>query len=204
MTVIVGIQTESEIVVACDSCITLGDHIAPPTSTFEAPGGKAFRTKDLFIGVSGWGAWKTYLAEFARDDENKKQIAVSAKTSHDVFMLIAALLAWMRKAGLYDAAGANERSGPFASLDSTFLIASPHGLWCMVQNLDVRPQQRFVAIGAGDDYATGAWHALCHLDGGGEMPNCGAPEAARIAVEAACRYNTYCQLPVELVTFKRK
>jgi len=74
---------------------------------------------------------------------------------------------------------------PFADLDSSFLVASPGGIYFVSSNMSVTQFSQYYAVGSGASYALGALHALYEQDLDAEV-------IARRACEAAVAFDIYC------------
>ena len=90
-----------------------------------------------------------------------------------------------------------ENETPFASLDATFLVASPTGIFLVSSNMSVSEFRQFYAIGSGGDYAIGAVHALYN-----EVND--PADLAQRGVRAAIAYDSCCGGEIEQRTVKIK
>lgn len=177
MSVIVAVRKGSQIVIAADSQDNFGD-LRPPPENHEAL--KLRRIGDAVLGSSGWALYDDIFGHYL------SRRRVHLRDRRAIFDFFVKFWRDLRKHYPFvnDQPG-KESDTPFASLDASFLVASPGGIFLVSSNMSVSEFKQHYAIGSGSDYAIGAVHALYD-----EVKN---PEViAERAVRAAMAYDNSC------------
>lgn len=134
-----------------------------------------------YLATTGWGLYENILEDYLG------RVAPPRLTSRRaVFAFFVRL--WKELGKNYSLVNDQPHQDdptPFADLDSSFLVASPGGIFFVSSNLSVTQFSQYYAVGSGASYALGALHALYDQD-------LDAETLARRACEAAIAFDIYC------------
>lgn len=177
MSVIVAVRKGSQIAISSDSQDNFGD-LRPPCENHEAI--KLRQIGDTVLGASGWALYDDIFEHYLK---RRRAHLHDRKAVFDFFIRF-----W--RALRHDYPFVNDQPGkesdsPFASLDASFLVASPGGIFLISSNMSVSEFRQYYAIGSGSDYAIGAVHALYE-----DVKN--PTVIAEKAVRAAMAYDNSC------------
>lgn len=189
MSVIAAVRKGSQIVIASDTQDNFGD-LRPPAENHYAL--KLREVAGAIVGSSGWALYDDILGHYA---SKSKTLRLHSRVEIFEFFL----KFWKTLHRTYpfvnDQSGKDGNDSPFATLDSTFLVASPRGIFLVSPNMSVSEFHQYYAIGSGGDYAIGAMHAL--------YDDVDSPKIlAERAVRAAMAYDVYCGGRIESRSIK--
>ena len=163
---------------AADSLTCFGDdHVVPSDNS---PTQKIRQLGDAVIGISGWAIYQSIL-----DDHLRAQSSPDLSSETTIFRFFMTFWKALHDDYPFVNDQANSRDSPFGDLDSSFLIASPGGLFKVSSDAEVSRFHRYYAIGSGSEYALGALGAINDSEPDGEV-------AAREAVRVASLFDTHC------------
>jgi ATP-dependent HslUV protease, peptidase subunit HslV len=183
MSIVVAVHKGNHVVLACDSQQTMGS-ILPGKDNLL--GSKIRRIGKAYLACTGWGLYHNIFDDFLK---GKKNIALDS--SGAIFEFFLELWSQLHKKYSFVNDQCENRATPFGDLDSTFLIASQAGLFCVSANMSVMELAKYQAIGSGAEVALGAIHALYDM-------NLSPEEIARKAIRAAMDHNIYCGGDIEI------
>jgi ATP-dependent HslUV protease subunit HslV len=188
MSVIAAVRSSTHIVIAADTQDNFGDQ-RPPADNHEAI--KLREVGGAIVGASGWALYDDVFDHYLA---KQRRFRLHDRTSiFDFFVRLWKAL-HERYSFVNDQPG-KETDSPFASLDATFLVASPGGLFLVSSNMSVSQFRQYYAIGSGGDYALGALHAW---QGKEKDPRV----LVEKAVQAAMAYDSSCGGRIEVRTVK--
>jgi ATP-dependent protease HslVU (ClpYQ) peptidase subunit len=190
MSVIVAVRKASQIVIAADTQDNFGD-LRPPAENHQAL--KLRGIGNAVVGSSGWALYDDIFTHYL--NKNRR---VNLEDRAGIFDFFVRFWKDIRKNYTFvnDQPG-KESEGPFASLDATFLVANPAGIFLVSSNMSVSEFRQYYAIGSGGDYAIGAVHALYQ-----EVQD--PMVLATRAVRAAIAYDSSCGGEIESRIVKTK
>ncbi|MCP5151601.1 MAG: hypothetical protein H6983_14800 [Ectothiorhodospiraceae bacterium] len=190
MSIAVAVRKDGQISLVTDSQTNMGSERVPPENFADT---KRCTIGDAHVAATGWSLYSNILDDVLSrrrrlprlDDELSifKFFNELWKILHDDYSFVK------------DQSG--EGDSPFGSLDSSFLIASPRGLFSVSSDLSVTRYQRYFAIGSGAPVALGAVHALYDGDGDAET-------VASRAAQAAIAHDIYCGPPLNVITVRER
>ena len=177
MSVVVAVAKDGHAAIASDSQVNFGDLVVPPANHQAT---KIRRLGRSYLAVTGWALYENILNDFI---DPKKPPSLAGETQIYQFFL----RLWK---ALHDRYGfvndqCEEQHSPFGDLAAAFLVANRSGIYSVASDMSVTRFERYYAIGAGNDFALGALHALYDLD-------LTAPVLAERAVAAAIAFNPFC------------
>ena len=178
MSIALALEKDGELIVASDTLTSFG-HTKVPPHLHAAQ--KVRRVGGSYLAATGWGLYENIL-----DDVLARRANVRLGSRDRIFAFFLRLWSDLHKKYSFVNDQIDEKeSGPFGNLDSTFLVASPAGIYYVGPDMSVTKVERYFAIGSGAQFALGALHALhgAKLD---------AETVARRGVEAAIAFDTYC------------
>jgi len=185
MSIVVVVQKNDRIVIAADSLATFGDTEQIPAANAVTP--KIMTVGDAVIGGSGWALYDNIMRDFLHDHP-----APALNTEREIFTFFLKL--WRALHDRYSMVNdqPQHKDTPFGDLDSSFLIASPGGIFHVASDMGTTRFNRFYAVGSASCYALGAMHILYDA-----LED--ADAIARQAVETAIAYDVYCGSNVDVV-----
>lgn len=186
MSVVVAVRKGGTIAMAADTQTSFGD-VRVPVDNLRAR--KISAVGDAWLGKTGWGLYDNILMEFLRGKERP-----SLSDDRGIYRFFLQL--WRE---LHDKYGfvndqCREKDSPFGDLDAAFLVVNRRGIYHVASDMSVTTFAKYYAIGAGNDFALGALHALY------DDPRYDAATLARRAVETANAFKLYCGGEVDVVT----
>ncbi|MHC4909896.1 MAG: Ntn hydrolase family protein [Planctomycetota bacterium] len=184
MSIIVAITREGRTVIAADQQTSFGEGQRIPAENSTTP--KILPVGDALVGGAGWGVYDHIMRHYLARREPP-----AFDSEAGVFEFFLGLWKALHDDYTFVNDQAQSRETPFGDLDSTFLIASPGGIFKVSTDMDVCRFDRYFAIGSGADYALGALHAL-------DQQRADLETMARGAVAAAMTFDTYCGGEVDI------
>jgi hypothetical protein len=148
---------------------------------------KVIKVGAAHLATTGWGLYDNILEDYLGRAGTPR-----LGTRRDVFSFF--LRFWKelrRRYSLVNEQAHQEDPSPFADLDSSFLVASPGGIFYVSGNLSVSEFERYYAVGSGSSYALGAMHVLYDTD-------LDAEDLARNGCAAAMTFDLYCGGEIEV------
>ena len=185
MSIIIAIHRNNTVTMGADTLTCFGD--GEQASPANCRTRKMFPLGDAYVGGTGWAVYDDIIDHWLQDRDVP---ALDSKTS--VFAFFLELWRGMREGYPFVNDQANSKDTPFTDLDSSFLVASPGGIFKVSSDLGVTAFNQYAAIGSGSEYALGAIEALWHRQDDDES-------LVREAIEAACRLDVHCGGQIELV-----
>ena len=184
MSIAVAVVKQGRVVIAADTQENFGDR-----KVFHREGraSKIMRIGRAYVATTGWGLYENILEDYLRRGSTPR-----LRNRTEVFAFF--LRFWKelsRRYSLVNEQAHQDDPSPFADLDSSFLIATPNGIYYVSGNLSVSEFDRYYAVGSGSSYALGALRVLYDED-------LDPAEIARRACEAAMHYDLYCGGELEL------
>lgn len=183
MTCIVALKTETGVVMGADSLTTL-DSTKLVNITNES---KLLKFPNFTIGISGDGPIRDVL-EFILDtdplDDDYSWVDHELNSRHDCTNFITHFIDKFQER----VPEANNED-----LKYEFLMTNGKNIWWVINGPSVFEIEKFWAAGSGSSYAIGA---LSHLQ---DVP---AKEAVEAAIKTACKYDNFCQEPIEVIVYE--
>jgi ATP-dependent HslUV protease subunit HslV len=188
MSVVVAVRKGDTIAMAADTQTSFGD-VRVPVDNLRAR--KISPVGGAWLGKTGWGLYDNILAEFLSG--RARPALTNDRGIYRFFLQL-----WRE---LHDKFGfvndqCREKDSPFGDLDAAFLVINRGGIHHVASDMSVTAFSKYYAIGAGNDFALGALHALY------DDPRLDAATLARRAVETANAFKLYCGGDVDVVTVK--
>ena len=189
MSVAVALSKQGQIALATDSQTSFGAERVPPENKSEV---KYMKVGAAYIASTGW----TLYSNILRDVLRRRKGVPRLDDEDRIFTFFNELWHVLHKRYSFVNDQADEGdSGPFGSLDSSFMVVGSRGIFSVSSDLSVTRFERYFAIGSGAQVALGAMHARY---AGDET----AGDIVGAAVEAAIAHDIYCGLPVNSVVMK--
>lgn len=188
MTVAVAVTKNGRTVLAADSLVHFGGERFPPTN------GQFHKIRRIGQSLLAWAGWSLYGelldAHLASSELPPSELATEA----EVFEFFISFWRVIRRNYTWTAHSNDGGRHPFATLDSTFLLANRHGVFRIAGDMEVAQFHEYTAVGSGSSYALGALRVLY---GQSEDP----AEIARRAVQVGIDFNVHCggEIDVEVV-----
>jgi ATP-dependent HslUV protease subunit HslV len=183
VTVAVAVQKDGEIVLAADTLVNFGGQRFPTSDTRLQ---KIHRIGDSLIAWAGWSLYAELLTAHLAATPRPPRLDSEA----DVFAFFVAFWRAMRSDYTFVQSSVPREGHPFATLESTFLLVNPSGIYRVADDMDVTTFLQYTAIGSGSKYAIGALRVLYDQD----LP---AAEIARRAVQVGIDFDVYCGGPID-------
>jgi hypothetical protein len=190
MSVAIAVLKDRTLALATDSMIHFGGEKVP-TDNLADP--KMRPVGPAWLAATGWSLYSNILDDWLGGRKRMPSLA----TAPAVFRFFNDLWGQLHDRYSFVKDQPEDHDSPFGDLDSTFLVASPGGLFHVASDLSVTEFRRYFAIGSGAPLAMGAVHAL--WDSG-----LGAAEIAVRAAGAAVDHDLYCGAPVNVQTVRVK
>lgn len=189
MTVAVAVIKNGRTVLAADSLVTFGgQRFGPDNTRFQ-------KIRQVGSSLLTWAGWSIY-GELLTAHLGATSTPVSnLSTEAEVFDFFIRFWRVLRDEYTYRPyfGDRDSRDHPFASLDSTFLLANRHGIFRVAADLDVAQFQQYTAVGSGSPYALGALRVLYDtLDD--------AEDIAHRAVQVGIDFEIHCGGDIDLQT----
>jgi ATP-dependent HslUV protease, peptidase subunit HslV len=192
MSIAVAVQKQGRIALATDSQTNLGGERVPPENRTDP---KYLRIGDAYLAATGWTLYTNILEDVLK--RRRAQPRLDSEMRIFVFFNELWRVLHERYNFVRDQGGEDGDRSPFGSLDSSFLVACPTGLYSVSSDLSVTRYERYFAIGSGAPVALGAVHAIYEGD-------LSASAIAERAVGAAMSHDIYCGPPVNLVEIRER
>ena len=153
MSIAVAIKKNRQLALGSDSQTSFGSSRVPWDNLKTT---KIHRIGESYIATTGWGLYENILDDYlVRTPETK------VDTKHAIFTFF--MTFWKELHDNYsfvkDQPDKDDES-PFGSLDATFLVISPEGVFHVGADMSVTTFEKYYAIGSGADYALGAISVL--------------------------------------------
>ena len=189
MSVAVAVSKEGRVALAADSQTSFGSERVPPQNRIEM---KFLKVGNAYLACTGW----TLYANILSDVLARRRSVPRLDDELSIFRFFNDF--WRLLHDRYSFV--NDQSddaddSPFGSLDSSFMVVSPKGIFSVSTDLAVARFERYFAIGSGSNYAVGAMHALYDSEAD-------AAAIAEFAVQAAIDHDIYCGPPVNRVSLR--
>lgn len=177
MSVVVAVAKDDRVAIASDSQVNFGDLVVPPANHQAM---KIRRLGRSYLAVTGWALYENIFNDFI--DPKRPPSLAGERAIYQFFLRL-----WK---ALHDRYGfvndqCEEQHSPFGDLAAAFLIANRTGIFSVASDMSVTRFERYYAIGAGNDFALGALHALYDEPYPAEV-------LAQRAVAAAIAFNPFC------------
>ncbi len=185
MSVVVAVRKGSEIVMAADTQTSFGD-VRVPSDNLRAH--KIARIGAAYLGKTGWGLYDNILGDFLKS--RKRPALTTEKGIYAFFMQL-----WRELHEKYAFVNdqCHEKDSPFGDIDAAFLVVNRGGIFHVASDMSVTKFEKYYAIGAGNDFALGALHALY------DDRRYDAAELAFRSVVTASAFKMYCGGEVDVV-----
>lgn len=186
MSVVVVVKKDKEIVIAADTLTTKYNYIRMK-STHKANSSKIVNYKDSWIGSVGSAMAKQMFLQSLKS--SKKELSL-----HGIDNIYRTLLKVHQILKKEHYIFPQNKAGSVESSQITLLIANSSGIFGVESNRYVIDYSKFWANGSGGNFALGAMEQAYDTHS--------ASEIARIGIEAACEFDKYCELPMNLYNIK--
>ncbi|MEM6612076.1 MAG: hypothetical protein AAF652_07450 [Cyanobacteria bacterium P01_C01_bin.72] len=184
MTIIVAVQKDNEIAIACDTLVTRNGGAVKSIAEYQADASKLIHFGDNILGFTGNYAVKQIFTDLLQQDEPK-----SLKSSGEIFRWLLSNQASLKSKYFMKTDNGNDKRQPTESQWLYGLLANAHGIFVITSYREVSEFSKFWAIGSGDRFALGALEVLYDLD-------LSASEIARQAAIVATKFHPECAEPV--------
>ncbi len=189
MTVAVAVFKKNHLVIGADTQTNFGDN-SMTSSDYKAS--KILTINGTYIAGTGWALYDNIFKDLLLNKKNKN---VKLNNEESIFKFFNNLYFTVKEKYSYVNNQCNESNTPFADLDARFLIANRNGIFLVTSMMSVHKFERYYAIGAGGDYALGAFHVLYDS-------NLSAKEICQKAILAAISLNIRCGGQPEIYEIK--
>ncbi len=190
MSVAVAVKRGGAIALATDSVTSFGSLQLPADNLSST---KVVKCGSAWIAGTGWSKYDLILRDYIARSKRVPKL----DDEMGIFKFFHALWGDLGKRYSLVNEQADDKDSPFGDLDSSFLIASPKGIFYVASDMSVTAFDNYFAIGSGQDYALGACHAL-------KSSKQTAARLASAAAQAACAYDAYCGGEINVVEVKQK
>jgi ATP-dependent HslUV protease, peptidase subunit HslV len=187
MSVVVAVRKGNDIVMAADTQTSFGD-VRMPVDNLRAQ--KISKIGAAYLGKTGWGLYDNILSDFLA---RQRPALTTEKGIYAFFMQL-----WRALHEKYAFVNdqCHEKDSPFGDIDAAFLVVNRGGIYHVASDMSVTRFEKYYAIGAGNDFAMGALHALY------DDKRYDAEELAKRAVDTASTFKMYCGGAVDVVKVK--
>lgn len=182
MSIAVAVRRGAVVALATDSMIHFGGEKVP---TWNLADPKMRQVGSAWIAATGWTVYSNILDDWLASTKRMPSLT----SSPAVFRFFNDLWRRLHERYSFVRDQPDDHDSPFGDLDSTFLVASPGGIFHVASDLSVTRFEQYFAIGSGAPIALGAIHALKDRD-------LDAAALAGAGVEAAMTHDLYCGGPV--------
>jgi ATP-dependent protease HslVU (ClpYQ) peptidase subunit len=192
MSIVVAVNKGNRIVMAADTQTSFGDSERTPTENSRSA--KIYRIGQAIFGTTGWAVYDDIIADMlAHPPEGVAPGPPDLSTQRSVFAFF--LDMWKELHDKYQFVNdqAQAKDSPFGDLDSSFLIASPGGIFKVSSDLGVTPFRQYYAIGSGTEYALGSLFNLYPHD------DLDVEQVAVQSVRTAMAFDTGCGGDVDVL-----
>jgi ATP-dependent protease HslVU (ClpYQ) peptidase subunit len=191
MSIVVAVKKKGRMYVASDSLSVFGAHCEDQSNIVNNQ--KIMEIGSALLGYAGWGLYGNIFGHYLASRKSTPRLG----TERQIFAFFLQFIHSLKEQYNLVNDQAGSEKDPFSDMDSSFLVANRNGIFGVSSNLSVCQYRNFHAIGSGCDYAFGVLHALYD----GETT---AREIARIAVEAAVRFDSSCGGDIVIKQVKQK
>ena len=188
MSVAVAVLKGRSLALATDSMIHFGGEKVPTDNLADR---KMRRIGPAWLAATGWSLYSNILDDWLGGRKRMPSLA----SSPAVFRFFNDLWGQLHDRYSFVKDQPDDHDSPFGDLDSTFLVASPGGLFHVASDLSVTEFRRYFAIGSGAAIAMGAVHALWETE-------LTAEQIAGRAAAAAVDLDLYCGAPINVETVR--
>jgi len=185
MSIIVAVRKAGRIAIAADTMHFYGSRREHPDNL--ANGTKIRKVGASYIGGVGWSAYDNILGHYFKSLK-RPPVLRNEEAIFECFLKL-----WRKLKDRYQVVNdqpEGDDPGPFADLDSNFMIVNRYGLFEVSSDLAVVQFEKYAAIGSAHKYAYGALHALY-------ASNRTAQQLAIKAVEAGIHFDNNCGGEIE-------
>ena len=192
MSIAVAVRKGGHIALATDSMTSMGPERVPAENRTDR---KYITLGNVHLATTGWTLYSNILEDLLARRRGVPRLSDERaifRFFNEFWHVLHERYSFVR-----DQAGGDDDGSPFGSLDSSFLVVAPGGLFSVATDLSVTRFERYFAIGSGAHAAMGACHAL--FDGPGS-----AAEVARAAAAAAIAHDIYCGPPINEVSVRER
>ena len=190
MSIAVAVRKDGRIALATDSQTNLGSERVPAANL---SGPKFMPIGNACMAATGW----TLYANILEDVLGRRRATPRLDSEAGIFKFFTKLWVELHERYNFVKDQADDADSPFGSLDSTFLITSPSGIFGVASDLSVLRYERYFAIGSGAPIALGAVHVLYESEYDAET-------IARNAASAAIDHDVYCGHPIHVATIRER
>lgn len=183
MSTLVVVRKGKKAAIASDSVFRQGSIKVPISTKLNVQ--KIHKVGDAYVGFTGWSAMHTVF-----DNVIKNHSGLMDFTSiQSIFETFQKLHVRLKEDYFIETKEKDDQPVESSQWDS--LIASPYGIFSMDSYRTVNEYKTFWADGSGYEVALGALHAIYNKIDSPE-------EIAKVAIEAACEFDSSSGLPVSL------
>jgi len=192
MSIAVAVRKSGHIALASDSMTSMGAERIPAENRTDR---KYITLGNAHLATTGWTLYSNILEDLLARRRGVPRLL----DERSIFRFFNELwhVLHERYSFVRDQPAGDDDGSPFGSLDSSFLVVAPGGLFAVANDLSVTRFERYFAIGSGAHVAMGACHAL--YEGAAT-----AAEVARGAVAAAIAHDVYCGPPINEVSVRER
>lgn len=192
MSIAVAVRKNARIALCTDSQTTLGGERVPVENCVDR---KYLKVGDSYVAATGWTLYSNILDDVLRRRRSQPRL----DNEQRIFSFFNELwhLLHDEYSFVKDQPREDDEGSPFGSLDSSFLIACPRGLFSVSTDLAVTRYERYFAIGSAAPVALGACQVLYESDAD-------ALGVASRAVQAGIAHDIYCGPPVNEVVMDER
>lgn len=184
MTVAVAVRKADRLVLAADTLMNFGGERYPRENCRVE---KIYRVGSSALAWAGWSLYAEMLDAYLL-----RHAPPSLRSETEVFSFFIQFWRLMRDDYTFVRQHTPEDRHPFVDLDSTFLIASHHGIFKVSRDMNITTFQQYCAIGSGAAYALGGLRILYEQE-----PD--AAVIARKAVQVGIDFDVHCGGSVDVL-----
>ncbi len=155
MSIIVAVRKGGRIAVAADTMHFCGSRREHPDNLTRSS--KILKVGTSYIGGVGWRAYDNILQHYFRAMK-RPPVLRDEVTIFDCFLKL-----WQKLRDKYQVVNDqpdDQDPGPFANIDSSFLVVNRRGIFEVSHDLSVVQFEQYAAIGSAEKYAFGALECL--------------------------------------------
>jgi len=194
MSIIVAIKRKNEIVIGADTQNSLGSmkltakHVVNSSKIISLK-------KDTYMGFAGWNSPIQAFSHLVlqREKKAKKRDRFDFSTQDSIFESLLKIQPILTKE--YFVSDYESRNVPADSNQINAIIINKNGIFEIDTLREVTEFRDYWAIGSGQEYALGVFHALYDSD----MP---LVQIAKKAIEASCEFDDGCSLPADIYSLR--
>jgi ATP-dependent protease HslVU (ClpYQ) peptidase subunit len=185
MTILVAVKKNNRVFLGSDSLTASGNTVLPDLKDRW----KIIKLEHGYMASSGYSLLENIIGHLIAT--NHKIMKNTFSSRNDVFSFCLELYAELKKN--YNLVDPGKET--FGQMYNHFVLATVSSIYAISSNLDVMEHERYVAKGAGTDYALGCLYGVYDMIDDG-------PQLVRTALEAACKFNVYCRGPLHIIEVK--